>query len=225
MKRKISLDLSPRLRLDLHLVRRRGVADEPLLPSLEELRQVRSGHKVSRFFRHLFEHSRIKKILGSNLALAILVTSTLGVSTTQAQEIEPEQTVIAVTENPVKTESGTVYPVEKVIITQGYHFFHPAIDFDGLTGDPINPIMAGVVEKIEYSRFGLGTAIYVNHGNSLISVYAHLSKVDVQVGDKVTTTTKIGEMGATGRAFGDHLHLEVHQDGHPINPLSILPRL
>jgi murein DD-endopeptidase MepM/ murein hydrolase activator NlpD len=122
----------------------------------------------------------------------------------------------------VETKHGVSYPTEAVRITQNYGFFHPGIDFDGITGDPINPITAGKVELIEYSNVGYGNAVYINHGNGTKSLYAHLSKINVSEGDTVTTETIIGEMGATGRSFGDHLHLEVYEDGRRVNPLTIL---
>jgi murein DD-endopeptidase MepM/ murein hydrolase activator NlpD len=122
------------------------------------------------------------------------------------------------------TEQSTQYPVKEVKITQGYRFYHPGIDLDGATGNPIKPIMGGVVERTEYSRFDYGKSVVISHGGGIESRYAHLSKIDVFVGEEVSKETKLGEMGATGRAFGDHLHLEVYQDGKPINPLSVLPK-
>jgi len=116
------------------------------------------------------------------------------------------------------------YPVEPVKITQGFGFFHPGIDLDGLTGDKIRPIKSGVVEAVSYSKYTYGNAIIVNHGDDLTSLYAHLSKIDVSEGDSVTTDTVIGEMGATGHASGDHLHLEIRDSGRAINPFTILPR-
>jgi murein DD-endopeptidase MepM/ murein hydrolase activator NlpD len=223
---KFSFDISPQLRLDLCLIkkRRKEIIGETLLPSLDKLRRIRRGSKVSRFFRHIFEHQKIRKILGSNLIFVALASSfvpTVGAS----QNIEAEQPVIAVKETPLSTVRSVVYPVAQVRITQGYHFFHRAIDLDGVTGDPVNPVMAGVVIKIQNSRFALGNAIYIYHGNDYVSVYAHLSKIEVTKGQIVDTTTKIGEIGSTGRSFGDHLHLEIHQAGQAINPLTILPPL
>ena len=62
----------------------------------------------------------------------------------------------------------------------------------------------------------------IDHGNKLSSLYAHLSKIEVEEGQEVTMDTEIGRMGATGRAFGDHLHLEVYDHGKAVNPLTIL---
>jgi murein DD-endopeptidase MepM/ murein hydrolase activator NlpD len=83
--------------------------------------------------------------------------------------------------------------------------------------------MVGVIENVSYSRFAYGNAVIINHGNGITSLYAHLSIVEAEEGQEVTMDTKLGEMGATGRSFGDHLHLEVRDHGRAINPLSVLP--
>jgi len=218
--RKLTINL-PNHRLDLKVTKRRGkTIDKPLIPSLSQIMNIKSGSKVSRFFRYIFEHKRIQKILGTNIALMVLATSfvpnnTLGMETT-------ETSIVTETSIPISTEKGVQYPVEEIRITQGYKLFHPGIDLDGITGDPIKPIKAGFVEAISRSKYAYGNAIIVNHGNQLTSLYAHLSKILVSEGQEVTINTVIGEMGATGRSFGDHLHLEIRDHGTPINPTSIL---
>jgi murein DD-endopeptidase MepM/ murein hydrolase activator NlpD len=139
-------------------------------------------------------------------------------------EAASDQVVISEANGPFTTERVVQYPVVKVSITQGFKVFHPGLDLDGITGDPIKPIKKGVVEAVSRSKFAYGNAIIVNHGDNITSLYAHLSKIFVAEGDEVTTNTVIGEMGATGRSFGDHLHLEVRDNGVPVNPYLVLPR-
>jgi len=139
-------------------------------------------------------------------------------------DVLAEQNIVTTEVINTVTEIGTRFPVEGVKVTQGYKYFHPGIDFDGLTGDPIYPIMNGRVKAISRSRFAYGNAILVEHGSALESLYAHLSKIYVKEGDRVDIKTPIGEMGATGRATGDHLHLEVRDNGRPISPYSVLPK-
>jgi murein DD-endopeptidase MepM/ murein hydrolase activator NlpD len=216
---KLSLNL-PVYRLHLQLVKRRGASlAEPLLPNLATIQNTRAGNKFSRFFRHVFEHKNLKRIFGTNLALMIVATQFL--PTVPALTLA-EETVISEGEVSLTTEKAVQYPVEKIRITQGFSFFHPAIDLDGVTGDEIKPIKAGVVEAISNSKYAYGKAILINHGNGYASLYAHLSKINVFESQEVGLTTKIGEMGASGNARGDHLHLEVHKDGIPINPFSVL---
>lgn len=219
---KLSLDL-PKYRLDLHFVKRRGNdLENSLIPSLEEIQNTRSGSKFSRFFRHIFEHKNIKKILGANLAVAVIATSFVPTHATFSAELADN--IITEDNVPLNTERGIQYPVSKVSITQGYRLFHPGLDLDGITGDPIRPIKPGVVEAIQYSKYAYGDAVLIDHGNKIESLYAHLSKIYVKEGEEVTKDTVIGLMGATGHASGDHLHLEIHDHGIPINPLSVLPR-
>lgn len=192
------------------------------MPDMGEIRRARKGSKISRFFTHIFEHKSIRKIFGANIALAIVASSFMPTTPTFADE--PENNVVSVEEVALTTETGLRYPTDDVRVTQGYHFFHPALDFDGITGDPIYPVMGGVVEGVQYSNYAYGYAVIVGHGNGISTLYAHLSKIFVEEGQEVSTKSVIGEMGATGRAYGDHLHFEALDHGRPISPYSVLPR-
>lgn len=222
---QLSINLPAKRRLDLHLVKRRNSFDDtPLLPSLGKIRRVRKGNKLSRFFRHIFEHKNIKRFLGANLALTIISTSFLSQNSINTSNTSGPKNVL-ITEAPIvlTTKITIRYPVEKVIVSQGYRFYHPAIDFDGITGDNIFPIMDGKVKAVNYSKIGYGNAVYIMHGDNFSSLYAHLSKIEVKKDQEVTTKTKIGEMGSTGRTSGDHLHFELYKNNYPINPFSVLP--
>lgn len=219
---RLSLNLPNRLRLDLRLVRRRRVDDVSIFPNLDKIRRIRSGNKISRFFRHILEHKNIKKNFGINLAILVALSSFIRPEN-PFMDIIQESTVVSAP-LVINTEKSVQHPVEKIKITQGYKFYHPGIDLDGKTGDDIKPIMAGQVESTSYSKVGYGNAILLNHGSGILSLYAHLSQILVKKGDFVTNQTVIGKMGATGRAFGDHLHLEVYEGGKPINPLTLLPK-
>ena len=67
-----------------------------------------------------------------------------------------------------------------------------------------------------------GNRIIITHNNGYKTLYAHLSSIDVEVGQTVPQGSKIGVMGSTGRSTGMHLHFEVFKDGSNINPLSVL---
>lgn len=190
---------------------------------MEEIQNIKKGQKISRFFRHIFEHKSIRKILGGNLAL-MFIASTF-VPTNSLANIKAEDTVIEERTTPLTTKRVVQYPVTEVKITQGYRLFHPGLDLDGATGEAIRPIKDGRVEAISFSNFAYGNAIILDHGEGITSLYAHLSKVYVSEGQEVTTNTVVGEMGASGRAFGDHLHLELRDQGRPINPYTVLPKL
>jgi murein DD-endopeptidase MepM/ murein hydrolase activator NlpD len=103
----------------------------------------------------------------------------------------------------------------------GQRAFHEGIDFMAEQGTPIFAAAGGVVV---YSEFHpqYGNMIEVDHGNDLVSRYAHASKRLVKVGDVVLRGAKIAEVGKTGRATGTHLHFEVRQRGAPANPTQFL---
>ncbi len=222
--RQLSINLPPRYRLEVKLTKSRGnLVVEPFIPDLGKIMRARKGNKLSRFFRHVFEHKHAKKIFPL-YAGAIILTSSFLPSIPNVSAAENVSTPTHIAQPILKTQSGTRYPVDKISITQGYKFFHPGLDLDGITGDSIYPFMAGKVEVVEYSKVGFGRSIIVNHGNGISSRYAHLSKVNVEVGQQVDINTVIGLMGATGRAFGDHLHFEIYENGRTVNPLTLMPK-
>lgn len=103
----------------------------------------------------------------------------------------------------------------------GQRAFHEGIDFMAEDGTPIYAAAAGVVV---YSEFHpqYGNMIEIDHGNDLISRYAHASKRLVKVGDVVLRGSRIADVGRTGRATGSHLHFEVRQRGVARNPAQFL---
>ncbi len=219
---QINLNLPIKRRLVVQLTKRRGSSNEkPLLPNMDSILRAKSGNKFSRIFRYIFEHKNIKKAFGVNMAFVIFASalSPQKVSFANSQN----QTVIH-TENPMTTIQGVRYPVEGPTINQRYSFIHPGYDFEGITGDPVYPIMAGVVVHVDYAKYAYGNSIIVSHGNGITTLYAHLSKVNVEKDQPVDNQTVIGLVGETGRATGDHLHMEVRDHGYPINPSSVLPK-
>jgi len=221
--RKLNINLPKyRLFLEFRLIKRRkSIFDEALIPSVSDVKKkYRKGSLPGRFFRHIFEHKNIRKVLASNLALIVVTTSLVPQTGVQAQEVA-EESVIETQTNLV-TEKSVQYPVKNIKITQGFSFYHPGIDLDGVTGDAIKSIKPGKVSAVSYSRFAYGNSVLIEHANQVSSLYAHLSKIEVETDQEVTMDTEIGKMGATGHAFGDHLHLEIHDHGRAVNPLSVL---
>lgn len=230
---RLTIHLPARLRLDLNLVKTRKSGINPFVEKLGSALRARKGNKFSRLARHIFEHNKVRKVLGTNLALLVVASSLLP-GTPQAQiDTTQQDTVVKQDQVPLTTDIVVQYPVKKISITQGYRFTHPGFDLDGITGDPIGPIMAGEVEAITNSSYAftpdgilspaLGKAVLISHGDGTSTVYAHLSEINVEVGQKVTTKDVIGKMGSTGRSTGDHLHIEVHKNGIPVSPYTVLP--
>jgi murein DD-endopeptidase MepM/ murein hydrolase activator NlpD len=103
----------------------------------------------------------------------------------------------------------------------GQRAFHEGIDAVAVQGTAIRAAAGGIVV---YSDFHpqYGNMIEIDHGNDLVSRYAHALKRMVKVGDVVVRGVKIAEVGMTGRATGPHLHFEVRQRGAPVNPARFL---
>ena len=103
----------------------------------------------------------------------------------------------------------------------GQRAFHEGIDVMAEQGTPVLAAAGGVVV---YSDFHpqYGNMIEIDHGNDLVTRYAHAAKRMVKVGDVVLRGVKIAEVGKTGRATGTHLHFEVRQRGAPANPAQFL---
>ncbi|MFK7907204.1 MAG: peptidoglycan DD-metalloendopeptidase family protein, partial [Chitinophagales bacterium] len=99
--------------------------------------------------------------------------------------------------------------------------YHNGIDLKLQKGDPVLSMFEGKVRIAQYSR-SYGYVVVVRHFNGLETLYAHLSKLKVKSGDKLTAGQVVGLGGSTGRSTGNHLHLEVRYKGHPINPNELI---
>ena len=69
---------------------------------------------------------------------------------------------------------------------------------------------------------GYGRLVKIKHAYGIETRYAHLSKINVKVGERVSRGDRIGGMGATGRVTGTHLHYEVRVNGNPVNPMTYI---
>ncbi|NLY76899.1 MAG: peptidoglycan DD-metalloendopeptidase family protein [Tissierellia bacterium] len=99
--------------------------------------------------------------------------------------------------------------------------FHWGIDIANSRGTSIYAAGKGKVVFSGY-KSGYGRLIIIDHQNSYKSLYAHNSKLLVNVGDLVDKGQIIAKMGSTGRSTGTHLHFEIHYKGDPVDPLTIL---
>lgn len=98
---------------------------------------------------------------------------------------------------------------------------HAGLDFPADTGTPIMAAAGGVVSLVEQHP-AYGNVVEVDHGNSLVTRYAHAARVLVKQGDLVKKGHKIAEVGSTGRSTGPHLHFEVLVEGVPQDPARFL---
>jgi murein DD-endopeptidase MepM/ murein hydrolase activator NlpD len=100
---------------------------------------------------------------------------------------------------------------------------HAGLDVAVPTGTPVHPAAAGqVINTGNY--FYSGNTVFVDHGQGLSTVYMHLSRIDVKVGDTVTPHAVLGAVGATGLVTGPHLHWGVLLNGTYVDPSLFMNR-
>ena len=97
---------------------------------------------------------------------------------------------------------------------------HHGVDFSAPYGTPVYSSAVGRVEKVRYHH-AYGRVVDVRHSKTLVTRYAHLSKVHVKVGDQVDDQSIIGKVGSTGKSTGPHLHFEVRVNDKSTNPLKV----
>lgn len=126
---------------------------------------------------------------------------------------------------PVETStSGFTWPMQGGI-SQYYSWYHKGLDITNPTGTPIVSSQNGTVSEVYVGgwNWGYGTHVIISGDNGYSTLYAHMSGVNVSVGDRVSAgSTVVGWVGMTGRTTGPHLHLEVRGPNGNINPLSVL---
>ena len=104
---------------------------------------------------------------------------------------------------------------------QGGSQFHKGIDFEADVGDPVLSVADGVV-SFAGVRSGYGNVVEVDHGNGYVTRYAHNSRLTRKVGELIRAGQEIAKAGSTGRSTGAHVHFEVWENGHYVNPKKFL---
>jgi murein DD-endopeptidase MepM/ murein hydrolase activator NlpD len=157
-------------------------------------------------------------------------------SWTAIERTTPTGSAEAVTaySSPVPVRSISVpsrMPLEGAALTSGFGMRthpvlggrrqHQGIDLAAPTGTPVYATADGIVSRADwYSSYGL--YISVEHGASMQTRYAHLSRLAVAAGDSVKKGDLIGYVGSTGRSTGPHLHYEVRVEGLAVNPIPYI---
>lgn len=99
---------------------------------------------------------------------------------------------------------------------------HEGIDIPAAHGSEVRAVASGLVAYADWAGT-YGLLIKIDHGNGIETRYAHLSRLQVQPGDRVSAGQVIGRVGSTGRSTAPHLHFEVRVNGEAVNPLPWLP--
>lgn len=101
--------------------------------------------------------------------------------------------------------------------------FHGGVDLVAPTGTPVVAARGGTVAYVGWAG-AYGYAVYVDHEAGWQTRYAHLSRIDVRLGDRVRQGAPVGTVGSTGASTGPHLHFEVRFDGRALDPFGFVPR-
>ena len=143
--------------------------------------------------------------------------------TTQAVPTSPAQPAgdptTARTDPPLRTTRTGVSPVPGAVVGAGFHEYglwaryHTGLDFRAAYGVPIRAVKGGVVLYAGNSGNWSGNHVAIRHADGMTSMSSHMSSIRVSAGQTVQTGDVIGYVGATGRAFGAHLHFEVYPVG------------
>lgn len=183
------------------------------------LPKTRVSHPLSYLLRPVFEAKQVKVVFGSLIASTGLVLNLVFYTPT----VVPVQALGEIGDISITTEKVKASPLPEMTgISQGFHAFHPGIDLTAPVGSSVYPIADGVVILVGTLKTGYGRHVIVEHANGLVSLYAHLGKILVEEGQKITKKVVLGEVGLTGRTTGYHLHLEVRKEGVVVNPLPYL---
>lgn len=99
---------------------------------------------------------------------------------------------------------------------------HQGVDIAAPMGTTVFSSAEGVVLRTGYQAGGYGNFVELSHPNGMTTFYAHLSRIDVASGDRVSGGERIGLVGSTGYSTGPHLHFEARRDGNALNPERVL---
>ncbi len=120
--------------------------------------------------------------------------------------------------------SGFGWPANSQVISgNGYGPGHLGLDIQAAEGEPVYAAGSGIVTMAQGGwNYGYGNVVQIDHGNGYVTVYAHLSVINVGLCTPVGRGAVIGAAGNTGNSFGAHLHFEVRIGGSNINPYDIV---
>jgi murein DD-endopeptidase MepM/ murein hydrolase activator NlpD len=139
-----------------------------------------------------------------------------------AEQNDPALELYTTVQAPIHGKITSPFGLRKHPII-GKTLHHDGIDIKQPAGTPVKPLSSGTV-TFSGNDGGYGKTVEIDHGNGLTSRYAHLSKLLVREGEQVLPRQTIGLVGQTGLTTSPHLHLEIHRQNVPIDPLTVLNR-
>ena len=162
----------------------------------------------------MFDEAR-RQLPGLEQMLAIAVKPALE----QTLESEAEQAAAFPNGQPIagKADVSSEFGLRPNPFGARSYEMHEGIDFSGPVGKPILATAEGVVVRADYNG-GYGNHVRIDHGYNYETLYAHLSEIEVRIGDRVQRGDVVGYLGSTGRSSGPHLHYSIYRNGQAVNP-------
>lgn len=137
----------------------------------------------------------------------------------------PSTFATRVVSDETASKNFCVWPSTVRIITTYFTWYHNGLDVaTPLRGGmpPLFSCTGGTVTRAGWDPWGLGLHVRISHGGNYETIYGHMSRIDVGVGDKVDRGESIGLMGSTGNSSGPHIHFIIKYKGVPQNPLNYM---
>jgi murein DD-endopeptidase MepM/ murein hydrolase activator NlpD len=122
---------------------------------------------------------------------------------------------------PVAGPISGIYGSQRILNGEP-HAPHRGVDVAAPAGTPVGAMASGVVSLAKTDMYYTGGTVMIDHGHGLHSIYAHLQKVLVEIGQEVAQGATLGTVGATGRATGPHLHWGVYWFEHALDPALLV---
>jgi murein DD-endopeptidase MepM/ murein hydrolase activator NlpD len=125
------------------------------------------------------------------------------------------------------SSSGYIWPAAGGYLSAGLYSYwgHTGMDIAAPAGTSIYASASGIVTKVAYNTTGYGYHIIISHGGNIETLYAHCSKLYVQVGEWVTQGQVIAAVGRTGNATGNHVHFEIRSNGRYLDPTQYIGKV
>lgn len=154
----------------------------------------------------------------AGLELVTKALASLNPTTHKVEVRDPNGVIVAELDATTAWPTNGAVTQEFGIPNPPYEASHSGIDIAGDMGDPVTVFMEGTATKTGAVTEGCGQCVFVDHGNSIVSHYSHLSAINVSPGAKVKPGDIIGLQGEEGWAHGVHLHFVIEVFGIKVNP-------
>ena len=181
---------------------------QPVIPAKAGIRKnLQNSDRLGLFSGHsLFNYKQLNKLIGLALCFFLFASCTFLHRSSQP---------------------AFQWPLKKYKLTQKFLFFrkppHLGVDLKAPVGTKVLSSHFGRVVYAGRRLTGYGNVVVLEHFSGWASLYAHLQKIEVKIGQKLKPGDVVGTLGNTGRTSGPHLHFELMYKEKPVNPLLYLP--